>query len=334
MSGQGRPGERVLRLLKNGGGFVSSQEICRQLGITRAAVWKLVEGLRRKGFRIDGQAALGYRLQGVPDSLAVLELDPGIETLRLGKTVVFRQVTGSTNEDLWKLAERGAAEGTAVLAEAQEAGRGRRGRRWESPSGRNLYLSVLLRPALPPWEATLITLLGAVEVCRTIEELFGLEARIKWPNDVLLTGRKVAGILAEMQAEQEAIRFLILGIGVNLNMTGDMFPDELLYPGVSVAMVLGRPVDRLRFTRRLFERIDWGYDEFLRSGGPPLVREWMRLCAHPDALLEVSTPAGLRAGIFRGLDADGAMILETEGGQRETIRAGDVIRVSPGGRKG
>ena len=327
MSGNRPANERIFQLLRDAGGFVSSQEICRKMGVTRAAIWKHVETLRRRGFGVEGVPALGYRLTGLPDSLRVLAMDPDPASLRLGKTIVFKEETGSTNDDLLGLAREGAEEGTVVVAESQRAGKGRRGRRWESPAGRNLCLSVLLRPRLAPSEAPLLTLLAAVEVSAALERVFGLQPRIKWPNDILLEGRKTAGVLAEIHAEQEVIHHLVLGIGVNLNMTAEMFPRELAYPATSVAIVLGRPVDRVSFTRELLRRLDQGYDELLREGGAGILDRWLRACEHPDAWLEVSTPGGVLRGRFRGLASDGAMILET-GGMRETlVHAGDVIRV-------
>ena len=327
MSGQGLSTERIYKLLRTSPGFVSSQNICRELGVSRAAVWKQVEALRKKGFRIEGVSALGYRLLEVPDSLGVLTMEPGIRTLRLGKTVRFMEETGSTNEDLWGLAQNGAPEGTVVVADAQRAGRGRRGRRWESPGGKNLYLSILLRPPFPPVQAPLITLMAAVSVCRAMVELWGLEPGIKWPNDILLAGKKVGGILAEMQAEQDVIGFLVLGIGVNLNMPLEMFPPELLYPATSVAIELRGAVSRLEFARRVIESLDRCYDELLQEGGGPMLEQWMRYCAHPEALLEVRTPGGSLRGTFTGLDAQGAMILQVDGCRQERVHAGDVIRV-------
>jgi len=333
MSGTRPPSERIFRLLKTSGGFVSGQEICRELGVSRAAVWKQVQSLRRRGFRITGVPALGYRLAETPDSLRLLEMETDGPTPRIGRNLVYKERTGSTNDDLMRLGEQGAVEGTVVVADAQSAGKGRKGRRWESPAGRNLYLSVLLRPGLSPTQASLLTLLGAVEVCAAIEHLYSLEARIKWPNDVLLGGKKTAGVLAEMQAEQEAIHYLVLGIGVNLNMTAEMFPEGMVYPATSVSLELGRPVERVSFARELLARLERGYDALLRQGSGPLLDRWLRNCAHRDAWLEVSTAGGPVRGRFRGLEADGAMILEVEGPRRISVHAGDVIRVAGVGQE-
>lgn len=319
--------ERILALLLGAEGFVSSQTICKELQITRAAVWKQIQMLRRQGYSIQGVSSVGYQLREVPDALRVLEADPGIRTALIGRSIVVREETESTNDDLWELGRQGAEEGTVVIAEMQRAGKGRRGRQWVSPPNRNLYMSVLLRPPFPPADAAMISLLAGVVLCETMHEVFQLRAAIKWPNDLLLEGMKAAGILAEMQAEQESIHFLILGIGVNLNMDPDMFPKDLRYPATSVQIVSGKSVERLPFVRRLLENLDSGYQRLLSEGGAWVLEEWIRCCAHPGERLEVSTGQGDLRGRFRGLDEEGSMILEISPARTEKIRAGDVIRV-------
>jgi BirA family biotin operon repressor/biotin-[acetyl-CoA-carboxylase] ligase len=319
--------ERILALLRGAEEFVSSQTICKELEITRAAVWKQVQMLRRQGYSIQGVSSQGYRLREVPDALHVLEADPGIRTDRIGRSILVKDVTESTNDDLWELGRQGAEEGTVLIAEMQRAGKGRRGRQWVGPANRNLYMSVLLRPPFPPADAAMVTLMAGVVLCEALQEVFPLQPEIKWPNDLLLEGRKAAGILAEMDAEQESIHFLILGIGVNLNMSRDMFPEDLRYPATSVQLVLGRPVERLPFVRRLLEHLDRGYERLLLDRGASVLKDWNRYCAHPEERLEVSTAKGTLQGRFQGLDEEGSMILETSPGRIEKIRAGDVVRV-------
>jgi len=298
------------------------------LGITRSAVWKQVEALRRRGFVIEGVSSLGYRLNQESEDLGVLERDPEVRGHRIGRRIIVKEETGSTNEDARLLGRKGADDGTVVLAESQTEGRGRRGRRWASPARANLYMSVILRPDLPPSDAALFTLLAAVELCRTIREAYSLDPRIKWPNDLLLGGKKAAGILAEMEAEMERIRFIVLGIGVNLNMTREMFPAELLYPATSVSLELGRKVNRPAFARRLLKSLDRGYEHLLREGSGPLRDDWMRYSVQPSSRVEVNTPRGKTLkGRFLGIDETGAMILETAGKKRLTIHVGDVVRV-------
>jgi len=330
MARHGSQGEKILGVLRQAQRFVSSQEICQELGISRSAVWKQVEALRRQGYGIEGVSSMGYRLSTVPDSFRVLEMERGFEPLRIGRRIVVLEETDSTNDDAWRLGLQGAEEGTVVIAEMQRAGKGRRGRRWISPARTNLYASVLLRPSVLPSEASLLTLLAAVELCETLKSTAPLEPRIKWPNDVLLNGKKVAGILAEMHAEQESIHFLVLGIGVNLNMSQEMFPEELTYPATSVQCVLERPVERVLFARRLLQNLDQGYERFLQEGAAPVRERWLEYCAHLSDWLEVETPKGILMGRFADLDEEGALVLEVPPSRIERIRAGDVIRLSPG----
>ena len=320
--------ERILALLQGNKAFVSSQEICSELQISRAAVWKQIQQLRRQGYDIQGVSSMGYRLSQVPDALRVLALTPGIETQRLGKQIIVKEQTSSTNDDLWQLGQQGAQEGTVVMAEEQQAGKGRRGRQWVSPSGRNLYMSILLRPPLLPAEASLITLMAAVALCEALRDVFQQQPQIKWPNDVLLAGRKTAGILAEMHAEQECIHFLVLGIGVNLNMSPEMFPEEIKYPATSLQIVLGRPVKRVEFARRLLEYLDQGYDRFLDNGAALVRTKWMDFCAHMDQVIDVNTTQGILRGRCVAIDEEGALILKISSEKEKKIRAGDVIRVS------
>ena len=317
--------ERVLGLLREAPGFVSGQEICRRLGITRSAVWKHVGALRRQGFSIRGVASRGYRLDPESEGLGVLALDGVPPGRRIGKRIVFRNETGSTNEDARLLAREGAEEGTVVVAESQTEGRGRMGRSWVSPPHTNLYLSVILRPDLPPANAAWCTLLASVELCRTVRDLYGLDPGLKWPNDLLLEGRKAAGILAEMEAEIDRVRFVVLGVGVNLNMPADLLPERALYPATSLSLVLGRKVNRVAFARRFLEHLDRGYGRLLREG-PEAVRDaWMGFSVHGAGTVRVTVPGGTLQGRFLGIDETGAMILENAQGKKRTVHVGDVV---------
>src|SRR5512145_2072069 len=206
--------------------FVSGEAISDKLGLTRAAVWKHVEALRGQGYRIDAVPARGYRLAGVPDRLTPLELRPLLNTHDLGQVVHWYEELGSTNDRAKELADEGAEHGEVVVAEAQTAGRGRRGRSWASPARRNLYFSVVLRPELPPTRAAEITLVASVAICDALRQA-GVEAGIKWPNDLLASGRKIAGILTELAAEPEQVQWVVLGVGVNVNARREDFPEEL-----------------------------------------------------------------------------------------------------------
>ncbi len=317
--------DQILSLFRrNPGAFVSGQEICQALNISRAAVWKQVELLRELGFEIEAQRSRGYRLCGGPDLLVAGELMSGLQTRRVGRALHCLDEVDSTNVRARQLAEEGAQDGTVIIADRQSAGRGRLGRRWESPTGVNLYCSILLRPQIPVQQAPQLTFLTAVAVAESLQHLYNLAARVKWPNDLLVSGRKIAGLLNEMSAETEQIHFVILGIGVNLNMTADQFPAELNYPATSVQLETGQPVARGAFVRELLLRFDGYYSEFLAEGFAPIRRRWEGLCDLMNARVQIDQGAGALQGTVVGLDADGALCLQLESGRVERILAGDV----------
>jgi BirA family biotin operon repressor/biotin-[acetyl-CoA-carboxylase] ligase len=235
----------------------------------------------------------------------------------LGETV-------STNADAFRLAEEGTAEGTTVIADGQSGGKGRRGRTWSSPSGVNLYCSVVLRPRIMPHEAPQLTFLSAVAVARAIESMTSLKPEIKWPNDVLLNGGKVAGLLNEMSAETDGINFVILGIGVNLNMAAGQFPPDLRAPATSL-LQQGRPVNRGQFAASMLSALDRLYGDFLRRGFGPVREEWQRRCNAAGREVVVNDGGReLSRGMFAGIDGDGALLLRLPGGGEERILSGDV----------
>lgn len=305
-----------------GGAWRSGAELAGRLGITRAAVWKQVARLRAQGYEIEAAPGRGYRLLASPDRLlpAVIERHAGRPWP--GFRVVHREVVDSTNRLAADLARRGAPEGTAVVAEAQTAGRGRLGRSWASPRARNLYLSLVLRPPLAPSAAPQIALAAALSVVRAIAAEGAGGAEIKWPNDVLLGGAKVAGILAELEAEAERLRFVVLGVGVNLNAREADFPAELRGRATSLLETTGRRVDRARFTGRLLGFLARDYGVFLRGGFAALRPEYERFHGLRGRRVEVRGGVAA-AGKVRGVDDDGALLLEGPAGLVR-ILAGEV----------
>ncbi|WP_303723075.1 biotin--[acetyl-CoA-carboxylase] ligase [Malonomonas rubra] len=314
--------DKILSLFRsNPDVFVSGQEISQSLNISRAAVWKQVELLRDQGFEIEAQRSKGYRLVDGPDLLIATDIEAGLDCQFIGTSLVCLPEIDSTNARVRQLAEQDAAEGTVVIADRQSAGKGRLGRRWESPSAVNLYCSILLRPQIPVQQAPQLTFLSAVAVAETLKQRYQLSVKVKWPNDVLVSGKKIAGLLNEMNAETEQIHFVILGIGVNLNMTADQFPEELNYPATSVLLERGEEIDRVAFIREFLQRIDRYYAEFLQDGFGPIRRRWEALCDLMNQRVQIDQ--GLQ-GTVVGLDTDGALRLQLDDGRVERIIAGDV----------
>ncbi len=317
--------EEILRLFRQRpGDFVSGEEVSRTLGVSRTAVWKQIRLLRDLGYGIEALPSRGYRLVEAPDTLIPAEVQADLGTRLVGRRVIYVEETDSTNRQAADLGEKGGEEGTVLIADRQSAGKGRLGRSWASPAGVNLYASVLLRPPLPPHRAAQLTFFPAVAVARAITEVSGLSARVKWPNDILLGGRKVAGLLNEMRAEAERIHFIVLGIGVNLNMRRDQFPSDLRYPATSVALETGSPVNRLAFTRALLRHLDRLYDDYLLRGVAPVLREWESLCDLMGEKVAVDLSGRSLVGTATGLDDDGALLLRLSDGRVERVLAGDV----------
>ncbi len=318
----------LLKLMRAADGVVSGEKLSCELGVSRTAVWKQVASLRTAGYRIEAIPSRGYYLAGEPDLLneQALQVVLGSGYL-MGRRIVCRGETGSSNADAFRLAAEGAEEGTVLLADCQLAGKGRLGRRWESPAGVNLYCSVVLRPQLPPHEAPQLTFLSAVAVARTIQATTGLQASIKWPNDLLINGRKVAGLLNEMNAETDRVGFVILGIGVNLNMRADQFPPDLRSPATSLMLESGSPVSRLAFTVRLLQELDREYTRFQLSGFGPVRKEWAQYCNAFGREVRVEAGSGCLQGAFAGIDHDGALLMKLSDGRTERILSGDVTVV-------
>ncbi|HIJ81469.1 MAG TPA: biotin--[acetyl-CoA-carboxylase] ligase [Desulfuromonadales bacterium] len=315
----------ITRLLADSRDFVSGEQISRSLGVSRTAVWKHISALRKIGYRIEAFPSRGYRLLSSPDLLDADGIKAQLATAIIGRRLECLQQTVSTNADAFRRAEEGAAEGTVVVADSQSGGKGRRGRVWSSPAAVNLYCSVVLRPQIMPQQAPQLTFLSAVAVARAIEQLSACTPQIKWPNDVLISGKKVAGLLNEMSAETDGINFVILGIGVNLNMTTDQFPADLHHPATSLLIESGSQVERGKFAACLLTELDRLYSEFLKLGFAPVREEWRRRCNASGRKVVVSD-AGMEglSGMFAGIDEDGALLLKTDAGVIERIAGGDV----------
>jgi len=319
---------RILELFRSGDGFVSGETLSRLLGVSRTAVWKHVKGLRASGYRIEAVPAKGYRLLASPKTLNRLDITAGLATRRIGSQVSCLKETESTNSVAFRLAEEGAPEGTVVIADAQTAGKGRLGRIWLSPPGVNVYLSVVLRPPITPLAACQLTFLSVVAVARAIEKCTPLTPQIKWPNDILISGKKVAGLLNEMNAETEKVNFVVLGIGVNLNMRLAQLSEGVLrHPATSLLEEGGVEVERVPFIRTLLEELDELYERFLREGEGPVRAEWLARSRIGGRTVRVSCGEREFTGVVQGVDQFGALLVELSDGTLETVLSGDVTLI-------
>ena len=313
----------ALRAAENGG--VSGADLSERLGISRAAIWARIEELRSLGYDIAASPHQGYRLLDVPD---VLHADDLLSLVRGNKTVgrdirVFEE-TSSTNDVAEKLARDGVKEGVVVFAESQTRGRGRLGRKWISPPRKGLWFSVLLRPDLRPQAATQLTVVAATALLRAIRDQTGLTPEIKWPNDILLRGRKVAGVLTELSAELDHVKHLILGIGVDVNIAASEFPADLRKLATSLKIEAGRHVHRADLAARILRELDHDYERLRVHRVQEVADEWEQHCTTLGRRVSIHLGDRTLQGQAESLDEDGALLLRTQHGRLERIIGGDV----------
>lgn len=319
----------ILSCLRSGEDYVSGQQLCDRLGVSRTAVWKVINQLKEEGYQIESVPSRGYRLVESPaDVYSESEIASRLCTKWAGKRLIFFASTGSTNPDAKRFAEEGAPHGTTVVADRQTAGRGRRGRSWESPAGRSIYFTIVVRPTFIPDQASMITLVMALSVAEAIHEVTGLQTGIKWPNDIVVNGKKVVGILTEMSMtpEMNEIQFLVAGVGVNVNQEGvEEFPEELRGTATSLKIESGRQIDRVELLTKILARFEEDYETFERTVNLSGLRaRYESRLVGRDAWVRVLDPAGEYTGISRGITETGELIVEKETGETVLVYAGEV----------
>jgi BirA family biotin operon repressor/biotin-[acetyl-CoA-carboxylase] ligase len=317
--------DEILQLLRgSSSAFLSGEEISRRLKVSRTAVWKRMKRLRRLGYEIEASTRSGYRLIQSPDLLTPSEIKPILKTKSVGKAIHHFHTLDSTNSKAYQLALNGAEEGEVVISESQEKGRGRLGRKWFSPPFLNLYLSVILRPRISPHQASLITLMAAIATADAIQKFSGLFPLIKWPNDILLRDRKVAGLLNEIHSEMDRIHFVILGIGVNLNMEEKMFSKEIRVGATSLKIETGQTISRKTFLQSLLQELEKWYTILMKEGSEVILKAWRDRAHIKGRRVKVTSFGETWVGRAIDVNSDGALILETAGGKRKRVVAGDV----------
>lgn len=324
-----KPGPaRVLAALRRAeGSTCSGAALSSEQGISRAQIWKDVEALRAQGYTIEAAAGDGYRLVAAPDLLLPEEIQAGLTTRWLARDLRWLETTDSTNREALEWARAGAAHGATVVAEGQTAGRGRLGRAFFSPPRLNFYSSSVLRPRLTTAEAPPFILASAVAVAEAVEQTVGDAAavEIKWPNDVLLGGRKTSGILMELSAEATRVVFLVLGIGVNLNVDRREFPEEFRATATSLASHCGHPIDRIGFADRLYNGLEQALDTCAERGFEalrPRFEARFRMRGRPVTVIELD--GSRQRGVAEGVASDGALLLRRDDGALTRVVAGDV----------
>lgn len=305
---------------------ISGARIAREIGVSRSTVWRWVEQLRKLGVHVKGQRSTGYFLEKVSDIVTPDLLKNRLKGGLFGKRIFHFFKTDSTNRVAMELGFAGEPEGTVVLAEEQTAGRGRVGRSWHSERGTGLYFTLLLRPKLAPAQAPLLTMLAGISAQAAIQKQTGMAAELKWPNDLLLNGKKLGGILTEMHAEPSVVRFVIVGIGINVHQ--EKFPSELASIATSLRKESGKLNYRLELLVRLLTQFETDYNRFLREGAGFVVERFQSVSNFATGRrVRVETGTESYVGTTVGLSPDGLLLVARDNGQEMTVIAGDVSEV-------
>lgn len=314
--------EKILELLKEHSDYVSGQDICNRLGVSRTAVWKNINGLKQNGYQIDSVNNKGYKLLAEPDVIDEIRIREYLRTEWLAKEIVYKKETDSTNIQAKRLGENDAADGTLVVAEHQTSGRGRRGKSWVSPTG-NCYFSVLLRPEISADRASMITLIAAMGLAKAIKEISHLDTMIKWPNDVIANGKKLCGILTESSTDLEYINYAVVGIGINTNQME--FPEEIRDTASSIRLETGRKINRAELLAAFLEEFEKYYEIFLMTEDlTTLSREYNALLVNRGKEVKIIEQDKERVLNAIGIDDRGGLIVEDSQGNQETIISGEV----------
>lgn len=314
---------QILALLRERADYVSGQELCQRFSVSRTAVWKAINQLKKEGYCIQAVQNRGYLLVSEDEVFGRHELESRIATKWAGRPVSFYRELGSTNIQAKMDAENGAPQGALVVADMQTAGRGRRGRSWSSPGDTNAYFTLILRPEFSPDQASAITLVMALAVAEGIRETCGVETGIKWPNDIVIGGKKVCGILAEMSVERDFIHYAVVGAGINVGL--QEFVPEIASTATSLQAECGRKVPRAALVANVMKAFEAYYEKFLGQPGlSGLQTEYNRILVNRDREVRVLDPKGEYTGISRGINDTGELLVERPDGTVTAVYAGEV----------
>lgn len=315
--------DKILEFLKKTEGHISGEEISHRLKISRAAIWKHIQEFRLSGYEIVAVPHLGYRLISSPDKLLPREISFGLETKTLGHKIYYYDTVSSTMDTAMEIGLGGAPEGAVIVAEGQTKGRGRLGRSWASPKHKGIYLSLILRPKLLPQETPCLTLLAGVSVCEAIKDLTDLNANIKWPNDIFINDKKLGGILTELSAETDMVRFIVIGIGINVNTDKSALPLH----ATSLKEEKEEPVSRVALLRQILKRLEQNYNCFKKQGFHPTIEKWRAFSSTLGERVKVTCQKEHIEGEAVDIDVDGGLLIRKDSGFIEKVMAGDVVKV-------
>ena len=316
-----KPEESIIQLLENRR-YISGEKLAKKLNLSRTAIWKHIKKLRSQNYVIESKPKAGYKLTKKTSLLLPFEIKNNLKTSFLGKEIRHFEEVDSTQEIAKRMAREGAGEGTLIISERQKLGRGRMGRKWISPTG-GVWLSLILRPKLAPSQAQRMTLAVAVATAKTFNRLYNINAKIKWPNDILVNGRKICGILIETEGEMDRLNFMIVGVGANINVNIEA-ESEIVNIATSVRSLLGREVFRPEFVRVFLEEFEYLYNQCNSGFFSEILIEWRNLSDTLGKLVTVETPNEKFEGVASDLDNDGFLIVKLSNGTERKIFSGDI----------
>lgn len=313
----------ILRTLRESDGYVSGQELCNKFGVSRTAIWKAMNQLKEAGYVIEAQQNKGYHIVSAPDVMTVAELQSIRETKWAGQEIFYYDVTDSTNTRIRELAEQGYPQGTLAVANQQSDGKGRRGRSWESPANTGIFMSLLLKPDMNPNNASMLTLVTAMATAKALTEITGEPAQIKWPNDIVLNGKKMCGILTEMSAQFDYINHIVIGIGINVH--NEDFPEDISHMASSLKLECGgKSFRRAEIIEKLLEKFEHYYEIFMETEDlSALVKEYNSMLVNMHKNVKVLDPKDPFEGKAMGITTHGELMVDTWE-SRKLVSSGEV----------
>ena len=315
--------EEILKMLRETDGYISGQELCNKFGVSRTAIWKVMKQLKEAGYNIEAQQNKGYHIVSAPDVMDAAELKSIWKPKWVGCEILYFDSIDSTNTKAQELAEKGYPSETLVVADKQIAGKGRRGRNWESPSGCGIFMTLMLKPDINPNNASMLTLVSALAVAKALADITGKDAKIKWPNDIVIDGRKVCGILTEMSAQFDYINNIVIGIGINVNNSS--FPEEISATASSLRLLSGgKKYRRAEIIEKIMEYFEKYYSIFLETEDlSALVNEYDAMLVNMKRQVKVLDPKEPFEGTAMGITKTGELIVDTWE-SRKLVSSGEV----------
>ena len=313
---------KVLEYLKKTNDYVSGENISNKLNVSRTAIWKNINKLKEEGYNIESSSKKGYKLIKSPDILTEGEIKPFLTTSYLGNNIIYYETLESTNQEIRSFAAKGEKEGLVLIADLQTKGKGRLQREWVGSKGDSIAMSILIKPDIPPYMAPSITQVVALSVCRALNTTSGLDFKIKWPNDIILNGKKVCGILTEMDGEIDCLNYIIVGIGINVNQTS--MPSDISHKATSLKIELNKSIQRKNIVINILNEFEKSYEIFKSQGIKPFINELKNYSALINKTVVISNPFKSFNATVVDIDDEGYLIVENENGEKESVVGGDI----------